>query len=171
MAFPYLTDVLHAIGVDLPLPIPTFGLLVGIAFFTGMSLATKEARRIIKVDDPDFMSTACIIGFLTGLLGARLFHLLEYPRDFMANPMGMLFSRAGFTIFGGVHAPYLWIRTKDGAGSWDFFDQLLTKAQVVGTPGAGFGANGEGFFRLSAFNSRANVEEAIVRIQSRVKVS
>ncbi len=102
MAFPYLTDVLHAIGVDLTLPIPTFGLLVGIAFFTGMSLATKEARRIIKVDDPDFMSTACIIGFLTGLLGARLFHLLEYPRDFMANPMGMLFSRAGFTIFGGL---------------------------------------------------------------------
>ncbi len=72
---------------------------------------------------------------------------------------------AGFTIYGGVHAPYLWIRTTGGASSWDFFDQLLAKAQVVGTPGAGFGPAGEGYFRLSAFNSRANIEEAIVRIR------
>jgi LL-diaminopimelate aminotransferase len=72
---------------------------------------------------------------------------------------------AGFTIFGGVHAPYLWIRTTGGASSWEFFDQLLTKAQVVGTPGAGFGPAGEGYFRLSAFNSRANIEEAIGRIR------
>ncbi len=72
---------------------------------------------------------------------------------------------AGFTIFGGVHAPYIWIRTPQGASSWDFFDQLLTKAQVVGTPGAGFGPGGEGYFRLSAFNSRANIEEALGRIR------
>jgi LL-diaminopimelate aminotransferase len=71
----------------------------------------------------------------------------------------------GFTIFGGVHAPYLWLRTPGGATSWDFFDQLLTRAQIVGTPGAGFGPGGEGYFRLSAFNSRANIEEAIVRIR------
>ena len=74
-------------------------------------------------------------------------------------------SAAGFTIFGGVHAPYLWLRTAGGATSWDFFDQLLAKAQVVGTPGAGFGPAGEGYFRLSAFNSRANIEEAIGRIR------
>jgi LL-diaminopimelate aminotransferase len=72
---------------------------------------------------------------------------------------------AGFTIFGGVHAPYIWIRTAGGASSWEFFDQMLDKAQVVGTPGAGFGPAGEGYFRLSAFNSRANVEEAIGRIR------
>jgi LL-diaminopimelate aminotransferase len=72
---------------------------------------------------------------------------------------------AGFTIFGGVHAPYIWIRTPQGASSWDFFDNLLTKAQVVGTPGAGFGPAGEGYFRLSAFNSRANIEEALGRIR------
>ncbi len=72
---------------------------------------------------------------------------------------------AGFTIFGGVHAPYIWIRTPQGASSWDFFDQLLQKAQVVGTPGAGFGPAGEGYFRLSAFNSRANIEEALGRIK------
>lgn len=74
-------------------------------------------------------------------------------------------AAAGFTIFGGVHAPYIWIRTANGASSWDFFDQMLNKAQVVGTPGVGFGPAGEGYFRLSAFNARANVEEAIGRIR------
>ena len=72
---------------------------------------------------------------------------------------------AGFTIFGGVHAPYIWLRTPGGATSWEFFDRLLDEAQVVGTPGAGFGPAGEGYFRLSAFNSRANIEEAIGRIR------
>ena len=102
MAFPYLTDVLHAIGLDIPLPIPTFGLLVGIAFFTGKWLATVEGQRLMPAVDPEFMSNVCIIGFLAGLVGARIFHLLEYPRDFLAHPAEMVFSRAGFTIFGGL---------------------------------------------------------------------
>jgi LL-diaminopimelate aminotransferase len=72
---------------------------------------------------------------------------------------------AGFAVFGGVHAPYLWLRTRDGASSWAFFDRLLAEVQIVGTPGAGFGPAGEGYFRLSAFNSRANIEEAIARIR------
>jgi LL-diaminopimelate aminotransferase len=71
---------------------------------------------------------------------------------------------SGFEVHGGVHAPYLWIATPDRAPSWDFFDRLLTRAHLVGTPGAGFGAQGEGYFRLSAYNSRANVEEAVARI-------
>ncbi|MEZ4360765.1 MAG: LL-diaminopimelate aminotransferase [Kofleriaceae bacterium] len=74
-------------------------------------------------------------------------------------------GQAGFTIFGGVHAPYLWIRTPERMPSWDFFDRLLERAHIVGTPGAGFGPGGEGYFRLSAFNSRENVEEAIARIR------
>jgi LL-diaminopimelate aminotransferase len=74
-------------------------------------------------------------------------------------------TAAGLTVFGGVHAPYLWIRTQDRATSWEFFDRLLAEAQVVGTPGAGFGPAGEGYFRLSAFNSRANIEEALGRIR------
>jgi LL-diaminopimelate aminotransferase len=72
---------------------------------------------------------------------------------------------AGFTVFGGVHAPYLWMRTPSGLDSWGFFDRLLARAHVVGTPGSGFGPNGEGYFRLSAFNSRENVNEAIARIR------
>ena len=72
---------------------------------------------------------------------------------------------AGFTVFGGVHAPYLWLRTPGGATSWQFFDQLLERAHVVGTPGSGFGPAGEGYFRLSAFNSREHIEDAIGRIR------
>jgi LL-diaminopimelate aminotransferase len=73
-------------------------------------------------------------------------------------------AAAGFRVFGGVHAPYLWVRTAGGLSSWDFFDRLLGEAHVVGTPGAGFGPAGEGYFRLSAFNSRENIEEALARI-------
>lgn len=76
----------------------------------------------------------------------------------------------GLTCFGGEHAPYLWIKTPGGQSSWDFFDQLLNDTHVVGTPGSGFGRSGEGYFRLSAFNSRANVEEAMGRIAAKVGV-
>ena len=75
-------------------------------------------------------------------------------------------AAAGFRVFGGVHAPYLWMRTPSGLSSWDFFDRLLSRAHVVGTPGSGFGPNGEGYFRLSAFNSRENVDEAISRVRA-----
>jgi LL-diaminopimelate aminotransferase len=71
---------------------------------------------------------------------------------------------AGFTLFGGVHAPYVWMRTPAGLSSWDFFDRLLGDANVVGTPGSGFGSAGEGYLRLSAFNSREEIDEAVERI-------
>ncbi|WP_320673928.1 LL-diaminopimelate aminotransferase [Prochlorococcus sp. MIT 1341] len=73
---------------------------------------------------------------------------------------------AGLTVYGGKHAPYVWIKTPSGIDSWAFFDQLLEKAYVVGTPGSGFGYAGEGYFRLSAFNSRENVITAMNRISS-----
>ena len=75
-------------------------------------------------------------------------------------------EQAGFRVFGGEHAPYIWMRTPDGLSSWEFFDELLNKAQIVGTPGSGFGPSGEGYFRLSAFNSHENVDEAISRIKN-----
>jgi LL-diaminopimelate aminotransferase len=71
----------------------------------------------------------------------------------------------GLKVFGGVDAPYVWLKTPDGVKSWDFFDRLLATAHVVGTPGSGFGPSGEGYFRLSAFNSRENVEEALSRLR------
>ncbi len=75
---------------------------------------------------------------------------------------------AGVTVYGGVNAPYIWLKTPGGLKSWDFFDQLLQKGHLVGTPGSGFGASGEGYFRLSAFNSRANIEEAVRRFQAAI---
>ena len=73
-------------------------------------------------------------------------------------------TSAGFEVFGALNAPYAWIKTPKNMSSWDFFDFLLENANVVGTPGSGFGAAGEGYFRLSAFNSRENVEKAMQRI-------
>ncbi len=71
---------------------------------------------------------------------------------------------AGLKVYGGEHAPYVWTSVPKGMNSWDFFDHLLEKANVVGTPGSGFGAAGEGYFRFSAFNTRENVEMAMQRI-------
>ncbi|OCQ92057.1 LL-diaminopimelate aminotransferase [Limnothrix sp. PR1529] len=73
-------------------------------------------------------------------------------------------TEAGLAVYGGINAPYVWVQTPNGLSSWDFFDKLLHTCNVVGTPGSGFGAAGEGYFRISAFNSRANVEEATRRI-------
>ncbi|GAP95685.1 LL-diaminopimelate aminotransferase [Leptolyngbya sp. NIES-2104] len=76
-------------------------------------------------------------------------------------------TAAGIAVYGGVNAPYVWVKTPDGLSSWDFFDKLLNVCNVVGTPGSGFGAAGEGYFRISAFNSRENVVEAMNRITAK----
>ena len=72
----------------------------------------------------------------------------------------------GMTVYGGVNAPYIWLKTPHGLTSWEFFDELLHKANVVGTPGSGFGSSGEGYFRLSAFGFRENIVEAVERIKN-----
>jgi len=72
-------------------------------------------------------------------------------------------GKLGYTVYGGVNAPYIWLKVPNGMGSWEFFDLLLNKAHVVGTPGAGFGGAGEGYFRLTAFATPANVAEALER--------
>ncbi|MCL2933681.1 MAG: LL-diaminopimelate aminotransferase [Trichodesmium sp. MAG_R03] len=76
---------------------------------------------------------------------------------------------AGLTVYGGVNAPYVWVQTPTGLSSWDFFDKLLQNCNIVGTPGSGFGAAGEGYFRISSFNSRENVNEAMKRITEKLK--
>ncbi len=75
-------------------------------------------------------------------------------------------SKNGYEVYGGVNAPYIWLKTPKSMTSWDFFDQLLNKIQVVGTPGSGFGPSGEGYFRLSAFGKREDVIEAVSKIGS-----
>lgn len=73
---------------------------------------------------------------------------------------------AGYTVFGGVNAPYIWLKVPNGLNSWEFFDKLLNEVNVVGTPGVGFGPSGEGYFRLTAFGTRENTIEAIERIKN-----
>lgn len=77
--------------------------------------------------------------------------------------------KLGLTVYGGTNAPYIWLKTPNNMKSWDFFEKLLHEANVVGTPGVGFGPSGEGYFRLTAFSSRENTEIAVDRI-SRLKI-
>lgn len=78
-------------------------------------------------------------------------------------------EKAGYKVFGGVNAPYIWMKTPNNMPSWDFFDKLMQEAHVIGTPGAGFGKSGEGYFRLTAFNTRENTEKAIERIRTKMQ--
>ena len=75
-------------------------------------------------------------------------------------------TKAGLTVSGGINAPYIWVKTPDGMGSWEFFDLLLEKANVVTTPGAGFGPSGEGYIRVTAFGEAQATQEAVARIVS-----
>ena len=74
-------------------------------------------------------------------------------------------KEAGYTVAGGVNSPYVWLKTPEQMNSWEFFDYLLEKANVVGTPGSGFGPSGEGYFRLTAFGTYENTVKAIDRIK------
>jgi len=78
--------------------------------------------------------------------------------------------RVGLRAYGGVNAPYIWLKTPDGMDSWAFFDKLLNEVHIVGTPGSGFGPSGAGYFRLTAFGNRENTEEAIAQITSGLRV-
>ncbi len=79
-------------------------------------------------------------------------------------------SALGLSVFGGVNAPYIWLKTPNKMTSWSFFDKLLREANVVGTPGAGFGPCGEGYFRLTAFGGREDTEKAVARIREKLNV-
>jgi LL-diaminopimelate aminotransferase len=78
-------------------------------------------------------------------------------------------ERAGLTVYGARNAPYIWVKTPPGLDSWGFFDKLLNEAHVVGTPGAGFGPSGEGYFRLTAFGAKDQTQEAVARIKSKLQ--
>lgn len=76
----------------------------------------------------------------------------------------------GVEVYGGVNAPYIWLKTPNGLDSWAFFDKLLSEANIVGTPGVGFGPSGQGYFRLTSFGSRENTEAAVERFKTRLKI-
>ena len=90
---------------------------------------------------------------------------IEYYRE-NAKIIKEGLESAGFTVFGGINSPYVWLKVPEGMTSWEFFDELLEKANVVGTPGSGFGPSGEGYFRLTSFGTKENSIKAIKRIMN-----
>ena len=93
---------------------------------------------------------------------------LAYYRE-NAKEIASCMEECGIPYTGGKNSPYIWLKCPDGMSSWDFFDRVLEEAQVVGTPGSGFGVNGEGYFRLSAFGSRETTKEACARLKKLLK--
>jgi LL-diaminopimelate aminotransferase len=154
--------------------------------FTGTRCAFTVVPKSLTASTPDGQRTA-----LHGLWHRRMstkFNGVSYPvqraaealytgegkaqvkgliQHYMGNAQVLRkgAKAAGLNVFGGVNAPYIWVQTPAGITSWQAFDRILNEANVVITPGSGFGRNGEGYFRISAFNSRANAEEVARRLQ------
>ncbi len=132
---------------------------------TDMSLNALWTRRVgIKSNGPPYLIQKAAAAVYTAEGQKQVRALID---GYMANARIIAdgLARAGFAVYGGRNAPYIWFRTPGGMPSWEFFDRLLEKAQVLGAPGAGFGPSGEGYFRLTAFGSRADAEEAVERIR------
>lgn len=120
-------------------------------------------RHCTKFNGASYISQAGAAAVYTDAGRDQVRRVIDLYMD-NARMMRQALQQAGYTVYGGVNAPYLWLRTPDGMASWDFFDRLLRQAHVVGTPGAGFGAAGEGYLRLSAFNHPERVREAMERM-------
>ena len=157
------------------------------AGFTGIRLGWSIVPRALECEDAapgelhrmwtrrqnTFFNGASNIvqaGGVAALSGAGLVQTRAVIAHYMENAQIICagLRKKGLTVFGGVNAPYVWLKTPGGMDSWAFFDKLLSECNVVGTPGAGFGPSGQGYFRLSAFGKRANVLEAVERIQTRL---
>jgi LL-diaminopimelate aminotransferase len=132
------------------------------------SLNALWARRVnMKSNGPPYPIQKAAAAVYTPEGGKQVQALIDF---YMANARVIRdgLAAAGFTVYGGRNAPYIWFRTPPGVSSWDFFDRLLSEVQIVGSPGAGFGPSGEGYFRLTAFGSREQTEEAVDRIRTRL---
>lgn len=120
-------------------------------------------RHTTKFNGASYLSQAAAAAIYTPEGKAQVSSIIDL---YMSNAMTIrkALTDLGYTVYGGVNAPYVWLRTPRNMGSWEFFDKLLHEANVVGTPGAGFGASGEGYLRLSAFNRPQRVKEAMDRL-------
>ena len=137
--------------------------------FDGVSLnriwGRRQATKFNGVSYPIQRAAAAIY---TDAGHAQIMENIAYYQE-NARIIRQGLEKAGIQVFGGVNAPYIWMKTPDNMGSWEFFDLLLKKAHVVGTPGEGFGPSGEGYFRLTAFNTRENTIAAVERIVNVLK--
>lgn len=121
-------------------------------------------RQTTKFNGVSYPVQAAAAAVYTGEGRKQIKTIIEY---YMSNAAVIRkgLEYLGFKVYGGINAPYIWLKTPKNLGSWEFFDKLLNEVQVVGTPGAGFGPSGEGFFRLTAFGSRENTERAMDRLK------
>ena len=152
------------------------------AGFTGLRLGFTVVPKDLKADDGTMLHALWARRHGTKFNGAP--YIVQRAGEAAFSPEGQAaihaqiayymhnasiiregLKEAGYTVYGGVNAPYIWLKTPDGLSSWDFFDRLLETVQIVGTPGSGFGPNGEGFFRLTAFGTKENTEAAMARIK------
>src|SRR6059036_3593874 len=135
---------------------------------TPMSLNALWTRRVaMKSNGPPYIIQKAAAAVYTPDGQKQVRALIDIYME-NARIIGAGLAAAGLTVYGGRNAPYIWVRTPRGVSSWEFFDKLLTEAHVVGTPGAGFGPSGEGYFRLTAFGRRDQTEEAVDRIKKRL---
>lgn len=122
-------------------------------------------RQTTKFNGASYLSQRGAVALYTPAGEAQVRETIDY---YLGNARVILdgLRGAGYECFGGVDSPYIWLRTPGGTGSWEFFDRLLHGCRVVGTPGCGFGPSGEGYLRLTAFNTRENTVRAVERITS-----
>lgn len=121
-------------------------------------------RQCTKFNGTSYISQRAAEAAYTPEGKAQLRETIKYYMD-NAKMMLITLRRLGFTVYGGENAPYLWVKVPDGSTSWRFFEEMLYGANVVCTPGVGFGPNGEGYVRITSFSSREDCEEAMRRIE------
>ena len=121
-------------------------------------------RQCTKFNGASYITQRGAAAIYTPEGHAQVVETINYYKENARMMRGGL-EAAGFTVYGGVDAPYIWLKTPDGIGSWEFFDRLLNEVNVVGTPGVGFGPSGEGYFRLTAFGGHEVTAEAMERIR------
>lgn len=134
--------------------------------FDGMSLNKMWLRRqTTKFNGVSYVVQRAAAAVFTQRGQQEIASSLAYYRE-NAKTIAQALEKMGIDYTGGKNSPYIWMKCPNGMTSWDFFDHLLSQAHVVGTPGAGFGANGEGFFRLTAFGDQAKTRQAVARLQA-----
>ena len=119
--------------------------------FNGVSYVVQRAAAAVFTDE----------GY------AEILENIEYYRR-NTDAMMRTFDELGIDYYGGKNSPYIWLKCPNGMKSWDFFDLMLEKCNIIGTPGEGFGENGEGFFRLSGFGSNEKTAEALARMKEKL---
>jgi LL-diaminopimelate aminotransferase len=126
-------------------------------------LALWKRRQTTKFNGVSYITQRGAEAALSEAGLAQCRENIAYYRE-NARVIGAALTKLGIEFYGGANAPYIWLKCPDGRGSWEYFDHLLNEKNIVSTPGTGFGKNGDGFLRLTAFGTRENTDEAVERL-------